>query len=171
MKIHRSVYIIILLMAGYLLPGMISNSISFKNEISIDKPSSKVFLYLIFPGHLKLWLDDFEKAEMIGNLIKDGMGNQFIVTYKLMGRRTNFMVEITHFKNNREISFVAHPPNMEVLIDMKFIEKDDSSLLISSTFTGESLLSRSALFFIKPWLRHDFEKDLKQLKSLMETED
>ena len=149
--------------------GILNKSINFHHEITIQEEVNKVFTSVTLPGQIKLWLDDFEKAELIGNLFEES-GNQFLVTYNLVGRRTNFITDIVTFENGEELSFIAYPPQMTISVHMKFKEVENGTFLISETsIEGNSIFWRSSLVFMKPWFKRGFYKNFLKLKQVMES--
>jgi len=149
--------------------GILNKSINFHHEITIQEEVNKVFTSVILPGQIKLWLDDFEKAELIGSLLEES-GNQFLVTYNLVGRRTNFITDIVTFENGEELSFIAYPPQMTISIHFKFKEIENGTYLISETsIKGNSIFWRSSLVLLKPLFKKEFHKNLLKLKQVLES--
>lgn len=152
------------------MTGVLNKSINFRHEISIQEEVNKVFTSVILPGQIKVWLDDFEKAELIGNLL-DEPGNQFLVTYNLVGQRTNFVTDIVVFENDEELSFIAYPPQMTISVHMKFKEVEGGTYLaVETSIRGNSLFWKSSLVFMKPFINNGFQKNLLNLKKVLENE-
>jgi len=171
MKINRLIYFFAgFLLLGFLMAGILNKSINYRHEIIIHNEVQEVFKSVILPGQIKLWLDDFEKAELIGNLLEDA-GNQFLVTYNLIGRRTNFIMDIVFFKNNEELSLIAYPSQMTITIHMIFYEVENGTgLIIETSISGNSLFWKSSLVLMKPWMKSGFSKSLLKLKTVLEKE-
>ena len=171
MKINRLIYFIAgFILFGFLMAGILNKSINYRHEIIIQEEVNKVFISVILPGQIKMWLEDFEKAELIGNLLEDA-GNQFLVTYNLVGRRTNFVMDIVSFENEEELSIIAYPPQMTISVTMIFSELESGTgLIVETSIKGNSLFWRSSLVLMKPWIKRGSHKNLKSLKKFLEKE-
>lgn len=171
MRVNRLIYFIAgFLLLGFLMAGILNKSINYRHEITIQEDVNSVFTSVILPGQIKMWLEDFEKAELIGNLLEDA-GNQFLVTYNLAGRRTNFVMDIVSFENEKELSIIAYPPQMTISVNMIFSELENGTdLIVETSIKGNSLLWRSSLVLMKPWIKRGFHKNLQNLKKFMESE-
>ena len=171
MKINRLIFFIFgFLLLGFLMAGILNKSINYQHEISIQAEVKQVFTSVILPGQIKMWLEDFEKAELIGNLL-DEPGNQFLVTYNLIGRRTNFIMDIVLFENEKELSVISYPPQMTISVHMIFSEVENGTdIIVETSIRGNSLFWRSALVLMRPWMKNGFRKNLLNLKKVLENE-
>ncbi len=171
MKINRLVYFIAgFLLLGFLMVGILSKSINYRHEIIIQDEVQNVFTSVILPGQIKMWMENFEKAELVGNLLEDA-GNQFLVTYNLAGRRTNFVLDIVSFENEEDLSIIAYPPQMTISVHMIFSELENGTgLIVETSISGNSLFWRSSLVLMKPWMKRGFRRNLLSLKRFLENE-
>lgn len=169
MKILKYIVaLIILLLVLFFAKGMLSPSISYESEIIVDKPVEEAWAVMNDESKLSEWLTGITNMEHISGT-KGEVGAVTQYTFVEDGQESVIVETMTEVKPNERaaMDFVMEGVmKMDYKID--FSERDGKTILKSSTTTtGEGMVMRSIVSFMKKSMKVQEDYNMNKLKELI----
>jgi hypothetical protein len=167
-KYIKIVLAVIILIFLLMLPGIIKPTVSYENEVHINKPVDISFMVFTDPSKMEEWLTGFKKMEWI-----QGMpampGSLMRLTLEINGREVEITEEVLAFEWNRRFAFRLHHKKIKVDCDYTFVASDMNSKIKSSMMVqGKNVFWRTINVFMKGKMQKQNQEDLEKLKAVIE---
>ncbi len=161
-------YLLIILLLVFVLPGIFTGKIHFNTKTEIQKPLSSVFVTIGDPARLAHWMTGFEKIEHL-----KGMpfceGSSYRLTMNLNGKRFKIIEEIEKITWKKHLVVKMRSENSDMLADLYFFYLDGRTVIEGSyTIEPNTFGMRILLPWLKPVIRHKVEAQLDQFREMIE---
>lgn len=174
MKILKySLYVVIVLVILFFATGLMSPSVGYGHEITVDKPIEEAWAVTQDESKYKLWLEGYKSMELLSGQ-KGAVGS----TYKVIvnpgeGQQDFEMIEtVTSIKefDHVKMSFDSDVMDFEQIITFKE-NNGKTTITTDSKVIGKNIVSRS-LFAIMEMITGSFTaqetKNIEALKRVIE---
>ncbi len=163
------IYLFILLLLIFLLPGIFIGKIRFTSRTEIAKPLSSVYVTLGDPSRLSHWMSGFEKIEHL-----KGMpfceGSTYRLGINMNGKKIWVTEEIVKITWKKHLVLKMSWEKADMLADLYFFYLNDHTV-IEGTYVVEanSLGMRFLLPWLKPVIKNKMESEMEQFRKMMES--
>lgn len=169
MKVLKTALIIILIgIIVYFIIGLLTPPISQEVAIEIDQPAEEIFNTLTNQSNMTKWIPGLASVKQVsGKPNSIGSVSEFI--FKRDGMEIPVLVKINDYKENEFMNLTLTHDKLVSDVEIKVVSKGKSSKLdISYKIAGNSLMTKTAMPFIKPLIKKYSEMDLEEIKKLLE---
>ena len=169
MKILKTAFIIILLgILIYLVIGLLTPPLSQEVVIELEQPAKKIFSTLSNQSNMKKWVPGLKDVKQIsGKPNTIGSVSEFV--FERGGQNILVLVKINDYKENSYMNLTLTHDKIVSDVQINVIPIGNSSKLdISYEIEGNSLMTKTAMPFIKPLIKKYSEMDLEELKELLQ---
>ncbi len=169
MKILKTALIIILiLIIVYFIIALLTPPVSKEVAIEIDQPAEEIFNTLTNQSNMIKWVPGLVSVKQVsGKPNTIGSVSEFV--FEKAGMEIPVLVKINDCQDNESMNMTLTHDKLVSDVQIKVIPKGESSKLdISYKIFGNSLMTKTAMPFIKPLIKKYSEMDLEELKKLLE---
>ena len=169
MKILKTALIIILIgIVVYFIIGLLTPPISQEVAIELDQPAEDIFSNLTDQSKMIRWVPGLASVKQVsGEPNSIGSISEFV--FERNGNEIPVLVKINDYIENESINLTITHDKLISDVQVKIVPKGKNSKLdISYEIAGNSLMTKTAMPFIKPLIKKYSEMDLEELKKLLE---
>lgn len=169
MKVLKTALIIFLIgIFVYLIIGLLTPPISQEVIVEIEQPAEEIFTTLINQSNMTKWVPGLTSINQVsGKPNAVGSVSEFI--FERDGMKIPILVKINDYKENESMNLTLTHAKLVSNVQIKVLSFGDNSKLdISYKIKGNSLMTKTAMPFIKPLIKKYSEMDLEELKKLLE---
>lgn len=147
---------------------MLTPSVSYENEIVVNKPANESWAVMSDESNLPKWIEGFKRTELVS-----GMENTVGVVSKVYveenGEEMMMEETITAVKPNEHMAMTFTMDFMDMDYEMLFKEKDGKTTISSkSTTMGNGIFAKSLISFMSGSMKEQEDKNLNNLKKIIE---
>ena len=169
MKILKTALIIILiLILVYFIIVLLTPPVSKEVAIEIEQPAEEIFNTLTNQSNMTKWVPGLVIVKQVsGKPNTIGSVSEFV--FEKNGMEIPVLVKINDYQDNESMNMTLTHDKLVSDVQIKVIPKGESSKLdISYKIVGNSLITKTAMPFIKQVIKKYSEMDLEELKKLLE---
>ena len=167
-RVLQFVLPILIMLILFFSIGLIKPTVSYENEVMIERPVDKSFMVFTDVSKMGEWLTGFKKMERIKGL-PTLPGSLIRMTMEMNGKEISVTQEVIDFKWNKLFSFRLHHESMTIDCEYTFVSSEMNSEIHSIMIVeGKNLFWRSINLFIKRKMKKQNQDDLDKLKALIE---
>jgi len=169
MKYLKYLLIVVIVLALIFFgKGLLTPSVSYENEITVDKPANESWAVMSDESNLPKWIDGFKKTELVS-----GTANTVGAVSKVYvddnGEEMVMEEKITALKLNEHMAMTFTMDFMDMDYEMFFKEEGGKTAITSrSNIKGNSMFAKSLLSFMSSSMKTQEDVNLKNLKELIE---
>ena len=159
---------ILLLVAFFFIKGMITPSISYSSEISVDKSINEAWAVMNDESKISEWLKGIKSVEHVsGEKGKVGAVTKYI--FDENGTESTVIETIREIKDNEFIVMDFDMPDvMSMNYKVHFSEKDGKTNIKSETVTqGQGMIMKSMVSFMTSTMQAQEDTNMGNLKKLI----
>jgi len=160
--------ILLLLTLVFFLRGLITSSVSYDSQLTIDKPVSEVWSVMQDESTLPDWIEGFKKTEHVSGT--PGTVGAVSNVYVEQGGQESVMKEtITALDPMKRMAMNFSMDFMDMDYEMILEGQGDKTVVTSkSTTTGNGLFAKSMVAWMKGGMKKQEDKNMNKLKTLVE---
>ena len=169
MKVLKTALLIILIgILIYMIIGMLTPPVSQEVAMEIEQPAEEIFSTLTDQSNMTKWVPGLTSVKQVsGRPNTVGSISEFV--FERDGVEIPVLVEINDYKENESMNLTLTHDKLVSDVKIKVIPVGNSSKLdISYKIAGNSLMTKTAMPFIKPLIKKYSELDLEEVKKLLE---
>lgn len=169
MKILKTAFIIILIgILVYIIIGLLTPPVSKEVAIELDQSAEEIFSTLTDQSNMAKWVPGLKSVKQIsGRPNTIGSVAEFI--FERDGIKIPIVVKINDYKTNESMNLTLTHDKLISDVQIKVVPHGNGSKLdISYKIAGNSLMTKTAMPFIKPLIKKYSEMDLEELKTLLQ---
>jgi len=169
MKIIKTALIIILIgIIVYFIIGLLTPPISNEVAIELEQPADEIFSTLTDQSKMIKWVPGLASVKQVsGKPNTVGSISKFV--FERDGIEIPILVKINDYKINESMNLTLTHDKLVSDVQIKVNGNGDSSKLdISYKIIGNSLMTKTAMPFIKPLIEKYSNMDLQEIKRLLE---
>ena len=153
----------------FLLIGVFSKTTEFKQEFSINQPTELVFGAIMDPRRMQDWVEGLEKIEPVNGFM-NGIGTQYMISFNYKNSKFTILQKVLGFQWKKQLDLMFYPPHMNIRMDLRFDEYNNSTnMILNTTITGDNLFWRSVLFLKKPAIKKIINRNIENLEQMLNT--
>ena len=161
-------YLILALVLVFFGIGFFIPSISYENEILVNKPASESWAVMSDESNLPKWITGFKRTELVSGTANT-VGAISNVYVDEGGKEMMMQETIIAMQLYKHMGMTFTTDFMDMDYNMLFKEKDGKTTISSkSTTKGNTLFAKSLLFFIQSTMKAQEDENLGNLKKLIE---
>ena len=169
MKILKTALIIILIViVVYFFIGLLTPPVSKEVAIEIDQPAEEIFNTLTNQSNMTKWVPGLVSVKQVSGK-PNSIGSVSEYIFERDGMEIPVLVKINDYQDNESMDMTLTHDKLVSDVQIKVLPKGENSKLdISYKIVGNSLMTKTAMPFIKPLIKKYSEMDLEELKKLLE---
>jgi len=162
-------YLIIVLALVFFGKGLLTPSVSYESEITVNKPANKAWAVMTDEASLPKWIEGFKRSELVSGT-ENTVGAISKVYIDEGGQEMAMQETITALKPNEHIAMAFTMDFMDMDYEMYFKETDGKTTITSkSTSRGNGILAKSIISFMPGAMKEQEDENMNRLKELIET--
>ena len=168
MKVLKTALIIILIgIVIYSIIGILTPPVSKEVDVELEQSATEIFSILTNQPNMTKWVPNLTSVKQIsGNPNTIGSVSEFV--FERDGMEIPILVKINNYIENESINLTLTHNKLVSDVQIIVVPKGESSKLdISYKIAGNSLMTKTAMPFIKPLIKKYSEMDLEELKKLL----
>jgi len=168
MKVLKTALIIILFgIVIYFIIGLLTPPVSKEVDVELEQSATEIFSILTNQPNMTKWVPNLTSVKQIsGNPNTIGSVSEFV--FERDGMEIPILVKINNYIENESINLTLTHNKLVSDVQIIVVPKGESSKLdISYKIAGNSLMTKTAMPFIKPLIKKYSEMDLEELKKLL----
>lgn len=159
---------IIVLGILFIAKGLLTPSISYENEITVNKSAKESWAVMSDESSLPKWIKGFKKIELIEGT-PNTVGAVSNVYIEEQGEEMIMKETVTAVKENEHLAMTFTMDFMDMDYDIYFKEQNGKTVITSkSTTTGNGMIAKSMISFMKGSMEAQEDENLMNLKNLIE---
>ena len=159
--------LIVLLIAIFIIKGLMTPSVSYESEIVVDKPAKEAWAVMSDPTNLAKWIEGFKRTELVSGQ-ENTVGAVSKVYVDDNGKEMVMEETITAIKQNELMAMKFTMDFMDMDYEMHFNENDGKTTIRSkSTTKGNHIFAKSLISFMPSSMKAQEDKNLNSLKKLI----
>ena len=169
MKILKTALIIIFIgILVYLIIGLLTPPISQEVTIELEQSAEEIFSTLTNQSNMTKWVPGLKSVKQVSGR-PNTIGSVAEFVFKRDGMEIPIFAKINDYKKNESMNLTLTHDKLISDVQIKVLTHGNSSKLdISYKIAGNSLMTKTAMPFIKPLLKKYSEMDSEELKKLLE---
>ena len=169
MKILKTALIIIFIgILVYLIIGLLTPPISQEVTMELEQSAEKIFSTLTNQSNMTKWVPGLKSVKQVSGK-PNTIGSVAEFVFERDGMEIPIFVKINDYKENESMHMTLTHDKLISDVQIKVLPHGNSSKLdISYKIAGNSLMTKTAMPFIKPLLKKYSEMDSEELKKLLE---
>ncbi|WP_298320012.1 SRPBCC family protein [uncultured Aquimarina sp.] len=161
-------FLIIILALIFFGKGMLTPSVSYENEIVVNKPANESWAVMSDESNLPKWIEGFKRTELVSGM-ENTVGAVSKVYVEENGEEMMMEETITAVKPNEHMAMTFTMDFMDMDYEMLFKEKDGKTTISSkSTTMGNGIFAKSLISFMSGSMKEQEDKNLNNLKKIIE---
>ena len=169
MKILKTALIIILIgILVYMIIGLLTPPVSQEVAMEIEQPAEEIFSTLTDQSKMTKWVPGLKSVKQVsGKPNTVGSISEFV--FERDGTKIPILIKIDNYVENESMNLTLTHDKLVSDVQINVIPVGNSSKLdISYKIAGNSLMTKTAMPFIKPLIKKYSEMDLEEVKKLLE---
>ena len=169
MKILKTALIIILIgIVVYFIIGLLTPPISQEVTMELQQTADEIFKTLTNQSKMTNWVPGLASVKQVsGKPNSVGSVSEFI--FERDGTEIPVLVKINNYIEYESMNLTLTHDKLISDVQIEVVPQGEISKLdISYKIVGNSLMTKTAMPFIKPLIKKYSEMDLKELKNLLE---
>lgn len=152
----------------YFIIGLLTPPISKEVKLELEQSTEEVFLTLTDQSNMTKWIPGLKSVVQVsGKPNTIGSVSEFV--FERDSLEIQILVRINDYKENESMNWTLTHDKMISDVQIKIMPSDSNSKLdISYKIAGNSLMTKTAMPFIKPLIKKYSEIDMEELKKLLE---
>ena len=169
MKILKTAFIIVLIgILVYLIIGLLIPPVSQEVAMELDQPAEEIFSILTDQSNMTKWVPGLTSIKQVSGR-PNTIGSIAEFVFERDGIEIPVLVKINDYKENESMNLTLTHDKLVSDVQIKVLQYGNSSKLdISYKIAGNSLMTKTAMPFIKPLIKKYSKMDLEELKKLLE---
>jgi uncharacterized membrane protein len=169
MKILKTAFIIVLIgILVYLIIGLLIPPVSQEVAMELDQPAEEIFSTLTDQSNMTKWVPGLTSIKQVSGR-PNTIGSIAEFVFERDGIEIPVLVKINDYKENESMNLTLTHDKLVSDVQIKVLQYGNSSKLdISYKIAGNSLMTKTAMPFIKPLIKKYSKMDLEELKKLLE---
>ncbi|WP_299246713.1 SRPBCC family protein [uncultured Aquimarina sp.] len=148
--------------------GLLTPSVSYENEVVVDKPANESWAVMSDESNLPKWIDGFKRTELVSGTANTvgAVSNVYVDE-----NGTEMMMEetITALKLNEHMAMTFTMDFMDMDYEIFFKEEGGKTTISSkSTTMGNGIFAKSLISFMTGAMKEQEDKNLNNLKKLID---
>lgn len=160
---------IIVLVLIFLGIGLMSGSVSYDSEVTIERSAAEVWSVMQDEATLPDWIEGFQRTELIsGDKGKVGAVSKVYVS---QGGQESVMQEtIKELIPNRRMAMLFEMEGfMDMDYEMRLDDQGSRTVLTSTSVTrGDGVFAKAMVFLMQGGMKKQEDKNMAKLKSIIE---
>jgi len=169
MKILKTALIIILIgILVYMIIGLLTPPVSQEVAMEIEQSAEEVFSTLTNQSKMTKWVPGLKSVKQVSGR-PNAVGSISEFVFERGETEIPILVKIDDYKQNESMNLKLTYDKLVSNVQIKVMPVGNNSKLdISYKIAGNSLMTKTAMPFIKPLIKKYSEIDLEELKKLLE---
>lgn len=170
MKILKYLLILIVVLVLFFIgKGLLTPSISYDCEVTIDKPASETWAVMSDETKITDWIKGFKKSELVSGT-PNTVGAVSKMYIEENGQEMVMEETITAVKPNELMAMTFTMDFMNMDYEMQLSEKDGKThIKTKSKTTGNGIFAKSIVSFMTGAMKDQEDENLNSLKRLVES--
>jgi len=161
-------YLIIVLVLVFFGKGFLTPSVSYENEIIVNKPAKEAWAVMSDESNLPKWIEGFIRTELVSGTANE-VGAVSNVYVDDSGQEMMMEETITAIKLHEHMAMTFTMEFMNMDYEINFKEEGGKTTINSkSTTMGNSIFAKSMISFMPGAMKEQEDKNLSSLKKLIE---
>lgn len=161
-------YAVLALVVIFLGKGLLTPSISYDCEVTVNKPAAEAWAVMSDESRLTEWLEGYKKGELVSGE-KNTVGAVSNIYVEENGEEMVMQETITALEPNQRMTMTFTMDFMNMDYEIAIEEKDGmTTIRTKSLVTGNGLMNKSIVSFFPAMMKEQEEKNLSNLKQLIE---
>jgi hypothetical protein len=169
MKVLKTALIVIFIgILVYFIIGLLTLPVSKKVTLELKQSAEEVFATLTNQSNMTQWIPGLKSVVQVsGKPNSIGSVSEFLFVRDSL--EITILVRINDYKKNESMNLTLIHDKLISDVQIKFLLQNNGSKLdISYKITGNSLLTKTAMPFIKPLIEKYSDMDIEELKTLLQ---
>lgn len=160
--------LLLLLLLVFIGRGLLTPSISYESEITVDKPAAEAWAVMSDESKISLWLESIKKMEPVSGT-PNTVGAKSKIYIEENGSEMVMEETITTYDPHDKIAMTFTMDFMDMDYEMHFDEKDGKTTIKSnSTVKGNGIIAKSMVAFMKGAMKSQEDENMTRLKKVIE---
>jgi len=171
MKVLKTALIIILIgILVYMIIGLLTPPVSQEVAMELEQPADEIFATLTNQTNMTKWIPGLKSVKQVSGR-SNAVGSISEFVFERGGIEIPILVKIDDYKQNESMNLTLTHDKLVSNVQIKVMPVGNNSKLdISYKIAGNSLMTKTAMPFIKPLIKKYSEMDLEEVKKLLERE-
>ena len=162
------IVLVIVLVIVFFTKGFLTPSISYENEIAVNKPAKEAWAVMNDESNLPKWIKGIKKIELISGT-ENTVGAVSKIYIEEDGQEMVMEETVTAVKPNEHLAMTFTMDFMDMDYDIFFKEEGEKTIINSkSTTSGNGIIAKSMVSFMKGAMKEQEDVNLNNLKELIE---
>ncbi len=169
MKILKTAFIIVLIgILVYLIIGLLIPPVSQEVTMELDQPAEEIFSTLTDQSNMTKWVPGLTSIKQVSGR-PNTIGSIAEFVFERDEIEIPVLVKINDYKENESMNLTLTHDKLVSDVQIKVLQYGNSSKLdISYKIAGNSLMTKTAMPFIKPLIKKYSKMDLEELNKLLD---
>ena len=169
MKILKTALVIFFIgILVYIIIGLLTPPVSKEVEMELEKSAEEVFSTFTNQLNMTKWVPGLTSVKQVSSR-PNTIGSISEFVFERDGLKIPILVRINDYKEDESMNMTLTHDKLVSDVQIKVVPKGESSKLdISYRIVGNSLMTKTAMPFIKPLIKKYSKMDLEELKKLLE---
>ena len=169
MKILKTAFIIVLIgILVYLIIGLLIPPVSQEVAMELDQPAEEIFSILTDQSNMTKWVPGLTSIKQVSGR-PNTIGSIAEFVFERDEIEIPVLVKINDYKENESMNLTLTHDKLVSDVQIKVLQYGNSSKLdISYKIAGNSLMTKTAMPFIKPLIKKYSKMDLEELNKLLD---
>ncbi|MDH7444968.1 SRPBCC family protein [Aquimarina sp. 2201CG14-23] len=161
-------FLIIILALIFFGKGMLTPSVSYENEVVVNKPANESWAVMSDESNLPKWIKGFTKTELVSGTANE-VGAVSKVYVEDRGEEMVMEETVTALTLNEHMAMTFTMDFMDMDYEMFFKEDDGKTTITTKSIAmGNGILSKSLISFMPGAMKAQEDENLNSLKRLIE---
>ena len=162
------VAVLVLLMILFIGKGLLTPSISYKSEVTVDKSVEETWAVMSDVTKLPDWIKGFKKSELVSGTANT-VGAVSNIYIEEGGEEMIMQETITAIKPKEQLAMKFTMDFMDMDYEMLLKEKDGKTYIETETKTvGNGMIAKSIVSFMTSAMKTQEDENLNNLKQVIE---
>ncbi|MBW1294958.1 SRPBCC family protein [Aquimarina litoralis] len=162
-------YVVIVLALVFFGMGLVTSSVSYENEIVVNKSAAESWAVVSDESNLPKWIEGYIRTEHVSGT-KNTVGAVSNVYVDDQGEEMMMTETITDMKLNEHMGMTFTMEFMDMGYEMFFEEENGTTTITSKSMVkGNGLIAKSMMALMKSGMKGQEDKNLAALKNLIES--
>jgi uncharacterized protein YndB with AHSA1/START domain len=169
MKVLKYILLIIIaLVAIFFLVGLISPTVSYQSEISVDATANQAWSAMTDESTMSQWLNGYQRTELLEG-DENAVGSKSNIYFMEDGNEMVITETITDIQPNKRMAMDFAMAFMSMKYDMTFTETNGKTTITTNTSaTGNGAFAKSMTAMMKSAMKEQEDENLQKLKKVVE---
>jgi len=162
--------IILLLVSAFFSLGIFIPSLNYDNKILVNKPVEQSFRVFTNVFSFSEWIPGFKNIKWLSGK-QNEIGSKWEMTVVQEGEKYTMTETLTYFKENELFAFKLENDMLTNDVEIRFVNKGETSEIISSNhIEGKNIFRKSLFVFSHSYFKQQSKEMYDKLKEVIEKE-